>query len=361
MPDTLISKAFFGKMPDGETVEVFTLTNRQGCSMEVLSLGGIIRSLYTPDLQGHMADVMVGFDHVDGYLADTASVGVIVGRYANRIAGGRFPLDGKMVQVSTNEGPNCLHGGYESWGKRIWEVIPEETPEGPSIQLFLSVPDGEEGFPGQLEVTVRYLLRHDGALQIDYEALTSAPTIINLTHHAYFHLGGQAGIGDHWLQVYSDKYVKVGEGSIPTGELVQVAGTPLDFRHSRRIGDALGSGFPDVELQKGLDFTWVLSQPGAEHLQASLYEPHTGRRLDVYTDVPGLQVYTANYLNITGKAGEAFGKQSSICLETQHFPDSPNHPHFPSTVLRPGEVYRQSTLYRFGVGSEAGGRTGSTG
>ncbi len=351
----MIERAYYGTLPTGESVDQYTLTNNSGAFMKVITFGGIVTNLVVPDMLGRMGDVVLGFDHLEAYVQDITYQGALIGRFGNRIAGATFDLEGKTWNISQNEGPNHLHGGFRPWSKKVWQAIPKETFEGPSLILSLISPDGDEGFPGQVSVTVVYTWTHANEFKLYYTATTDQPTILNLTHHAYFHLGGDAGVEDHFLQLAARKYVALTPEGMPTGELAAVSGTPLDFSTTKRIGDVLNDDYPPIANRKGLDLNWVVDQPGnTDRPQAVLYEPHTGRRMDVYTTEPGIQVYTSNFLNINGREGVYFGKHSAICLETQHFPDSPNHAAFPSTILRPGETYRQLTGYRFASGMEAG-------
>ncbi|MFF0696345.1 aldose epimerase family protein [Streptomyces tendae] len=318
----------FGTLSDGTPVHRWTL-ERAGVRVRVLSYGGIVQSVEVPDRDGHPADVVLGFADLDGYVAHPEPYfGALVGRYANRIAGGRFPLDGRTYALAPNEGPNTLHGGSRGFDKRVWDVSAVE--EG--VRLSRVSPHGEEGFPGRLEMSVTYTLDGSGALRIVYEAVTDAPTVLNPTNHSYFNLSGSGHAGGHELRLAASRITPLDAGLIPTGGLDDVTDTRFDFRRARKVGSGYDHNFV---LDKGVTGT-------AEEV-AELYDPASGRVLTVATTEPGLQLYTADHL------GEPFAPGDGIALETQHFPDSPNRPGFPSTVLRPGEVFRSETVYGFSV------------
>ncbi|WP_031044856.1 aldose epimerase family protein [Streptomyces sp. NRRL F-5650] len=318
----------FGTLSDGTPVHRWTL-ERSGVRVRVLSYGGIVQSAEVPDRDGNTADVVLGFADLDGYVTHPEPYfGALVGRYANRIAGGRFPLDGRTYALAANEGPNVLHGGERGFDKRVWDVT--AVPDG--VRLNRVSPHGEEGFPGRLEMSATYTLDGSGALRIVYEAVTDAPTVLNPTNHSYFNLGGSGHTGGHELRVAASRITPVDAGLIPTGGLQDVTGTRFDFRRARKIGSGYDHNFV---LDKGVT--------GAAEEVAELYDPASGRVLTVATTEPGLQVYTADHL------GEPFAPGDGVALETQHFPDSPNRPAFPSTVLRPGEVFRSETVYGFSV------------
>ncbi|MEV6999561.1 aldose epimerase family protein [Streptomyces sp. NPDC093982] len=320
----------FGTLSDGTPVHRWTL-ERAGLRVRVLSYGGIVQSLEVPDREGHAASVVLGFADLEGYVSHPGPyLGALIGRYANRIAHGRFPLDGLTYALDPNDPPNSLHGGARGFDKRVWEMTPVEH----GVRLSRVSRHGEEGFPGQLEVSATYTLSSDGALRIAYEAVTDAPTVVNLTNHSYFNLAG-AGSGSasgHELRLAASRYTPVDADLIPTGDLDEVAGTRFDFRRTRKVGAGYDHNFV---LDKGVT--------GAAEEVAELYDPSTGRALTVATTEPGLQLYTAEHLT------EPFAPGDGIALETQHFPDSPNRPEFPSTVLRPGEVFRSETVYGFSV------------
>lgn len=320
----------FGTLSDGTPVHRWTL-ERAGLRVRVLSYGGIVQSLEVPDREGHAASVVLGFADLDGYLSNPGPyLGALIGRYANRIAHGRFPLDGLTYALDPNDPPNSLHGGERGFDKRVWQVTPVEH----GVRLSRVGPHGEEGFPGRLEVSATYTLSSDGALRIVYEAVTDAPTVVNLTNHSYFNLAGagSGSAGGHELRIAASRYTPVDADLIPTGSLDEVAGTRFDFRQARKAGAGYDHNFV---LDKGVT--------GAAEQVAELYDPSTGRALTVATTEPGLQLYTGEHLT------EPFAPGDGIALETQHFPDSPNRPDFPSTVLRPGEVFRSETVYAFSV------------
>ncbi|KOG33370.1 aldose epimerase family protein [Streptomyces resistomycificus] len=316
----------FGTLPDGTPVHRWTL-ERAGVRVRVLSYGGIVQSVEVPDREGRTADVVLGFADLDGYLTHPEPYfGALVGRYANRIAGGRFPLDGRTYALALNNPPNSLHGGERGFDKRVWDMTPVEH----GVRLARVAGHGEEGFPGRLEVAATYTLEESGALRIAYEAVTDAPTPVNLTNHSYFNLGGSGNAGGHELRIAASRFTPVDADLIPTGVLEEVAGSGFDFREARKVGAGYDHNFV---LDKGVT--------RAPLEVAELHDPASGRVLTVATTEPGLQLYTADHL------GEPFAPGDGIALETQHFPDSPNRPDFPSTVLRPGEVYRSETVYGF--------------
>jgi aldose 1-epimerase len=345
-----IIKEDFGMLPDSTQVYLFTLTNTNGVEMKVTNYGGIITSLEVPDRNGQLADIVLGYDKLDGYLKDTPYFGAIVGRYGNRIAKGKFVLDGQEYTLAQNDGENTLHGGIRGFDKVVWDARELRDSASVGIRFHYLSKDGEEGFPGNLNVQVDYILTNNNELVIRYFATTDRATPINLTHHSYFNLKG-AGNGttlDHLMQIHASAYTVVNETLIPTGELRDVAGTPMDFNLPTPIGERITQVGREP---KGYDHNYVLSRPGPDHVSARVTEPVTGRIMEVLTDQPGMQFYSGNFLNgsITGKQGKKYQQYSGFCLETQHFPDSPNQPAFPSTILRPGEVYESTTVYRFGV------------
>lgn len=341
----------YGKTAAGETVEQYTLRNSAGMQVTIITYGGIITSMRVPDRAGSFANVALGFECLEKYQADHPYFGALTGRYANRIAGARFCLDGKSYALPANDGPNSLHGGERGFDKRVWSA--REVPAG--IALSYRSAAGEEGYPGNLEADVSYTLTDDNALRIDYRATTDAPTIVNLTNHSYFNLlgEGEGAISDHILSLNADRYTPVDRDLIPTGELAAVAGSPLDFRQPKAIGAHWRSSHAQIALAGGYDHNFVLNRQGLAAgelgLAASVYEPRTGRRMQVWTTEPGIQFYSGNFLDGTlyGASGRAYRQGDGLALETQHFPDSPNQPHFPSTVLRPGETYQSTTVYQF--------------
>lgn len=360
------SVASFGVTPDGQRVELFTLAGASGVRVRILTLGGIIVSLHAPDRDGALDDVVLGYDSLAGYTDPrTPYFGAIVGRYANRIAGGRFTLDGEEHRLAITDPPNALHGGVKGFDKVCWkwEVLP--AARGDAVRLRYTSADGEEGYPGTVRVEVVYTLDDEGTLAIDYRASTDKATPLNLTQHSYFNLGGHAS-GDvlgHELTLRAGRFTPVDPTRIPTGELAPVGGTPFDFRGGQTIGSRIGEPHPQLLVGGGYDHNFVLDDapggmtgvaPGTAPAPAArLHDPRTGRTLDVATTEPGLQLYTGNALDGTlhGKGGHRYGRRAGVCLETQHFPDSPNHPEFPSTILRPGGDFRSRTTFTFGVAS----------
>jgi aldose 1-epimerase len=340
----------FGQTAEGQPVKLYTLTNKNGVVARITDYGGIVTELQVPDRAGKKADVVLGFANLERYQAGHPYFGAIVGRYANRIAAGKFTLDGQQYTLATNNGPNHLHGGKVGFDKALWTAQPSDSAMGPSLRLRYRSKDMEEGYPGNLDTTVVYTLKHDNALQIDYTATTDKPTIVNLTNHSYFNLAGESSgsIVDQVLMVNADKFTPVDPTSIPIGDLVNVEGTPLDFRQPTRIGDHIEETGANPT---GYDHNYVLNgNEGELKLAARLEDPKSGRAMEVWTTEPGIQVYTGNYLGtppLTGKVGRPYEKHSAVCLETQHYPDSPNHPDWPSTVLRPGQTYKSTTVYRF--------------
>ena len=342
----------FGKMPDGRAVERFTLTNAGGIEVDAISYGGIITSLRVPDRDGRTGDIVLGFDSLDGYLKDDPFFGAIIGRYGNRIAKAAFTLDGKTYKLAANNGPNHLHGGVKGFDKVLWAAQP--VPGRNAVTFSRTSPDGEEGYPGTLRVQVTYTLTDANELIVDYRATTDKATPVNLTQHSYFNLAGHAS-GDilgHQLMLNADRYTPVDATLIPTGELAPVAGTPFDFRRLTAIGARIGNDDPQLKHGGGYDHNWVLNRAGTgRQLAARVVEPTTGRTMEIATTEPGMQFYSGNFLDgtLTGKGGAVYKHRTGFCLETQHFPDSPNQPDFPSTILRPGEEYRTSTVFTFGV------------
>ena len=341
-----VTKQPFGKTADGTAVDLYTI--RSGAlEARIMTYGGIVVSLKVPDKNGKSADVVLGYDSLDGYLANSPFFGALVGRYANRIGGAKFVLDGKTYSTPKNDGVNTLHGGPKGIDKAVWRA--KEIPHG--IELTHVSPDGDSGFPGNLTIVVRYTLSGKD-LKIEYSATTDKDTVINLTHHSYFNLKGQ-GEGDilqHQLQLNASRFTPVDDNLIPTGELAPVAGTPFDFRKPTAIGARIDHDNDQLKKGHGYDHNWVLDSGGGKRSQAAeVYETTTGRVMQVWTDQPGIQFYTGNFLDgtISGKGGKVYQKRSALCLETQHFPDSPNHPSFPSTELKPGQTYHTVTIYRF--------------
>jgi aldose 1-epimerase len=346
-----IQKRTFGKMPSGEEVYEYTLTNTSGMEVSVITYGGIIRTLLVPDKNGTFADVVLGYDHLQGYLESNPYFGALVGRYGNRIAKGQFSLDGETYQLATNNIGNHLHGGVVGFDKVLWQAEVIEKEMGPVLQMTYLSKDGEEGYPGNLSVTVEYSLTNENELAIEYTATTDKTTIVNLTSHSYFNLSGSVDILSHQLQINALNYLPVDETLIPL-EITPVKDTPFDFRRFKLIGADINQEDEQLKNGAGYDHCWVLDASNESmNLAATLYDASSGRKMEMYTTEPGLQFYSGNFLDgtINGKAGKNYGHRSGLCLETQHFPDSPNRPDFPSTTLNPGEVYRIRTVHKFSV------------
>ncbi len=342
-----IKKELFGKLPDGRDAWLYSLSNRQGMQVSITDYGAIVTRIVTPDKNGEMGDVALGFDDISGYIPNEPHFGGIVGRFANRIANGEFTLNGQTYKLAQNDAPNHLHGGNTGFDRMLWQV--EMLEEENAVKLIYLSKDGEEGYPGNLQVTVVYTLTDANELKIDYHATTDKATPINLTNHSYFNLsaGKQPDILDHLVTINADRYTETNETLIPTGKLVPVAGTPYDFREPHRIGERINNleGY-------GYDLNYELRK-GEEKLTfaASALEPESGRTLEVYTTQPGVQLYTGYWLkgNLTGRNSTTYKRYAGFCLETQHYPDSPNQPAFPDAILRPGEEYKHTTIYKFGT------------
>ncbi len=350
---TSVTKQGFGHTSDGTPVDVYSLADGK-VEARIMTYGGILVSLRTPDRNGKLDDVVLGCESVEKYAAQTAHFGGIIGRYANRIAHGSFQLDGHTYSIPKNDGDNSLHGGIRGFDKVVWEA--KEIADG--VELTYVSKDGDQGFPGTLTTTVRYTLS-GSALRIEYSATTDKDTVLNLTNHSYFNLKG-AGSGeilDHDLMLNADRYTPVDKNLIPTGQLPGVAGTPFDFRSLTPIGSRIEQNNEQLKIAGGYDHNWVLNRSGnALTLAARVEEPVSGRLMEVYTTEPGIQFYTGNFLDgtVKGKGGKVYARRSAFCLETQHFPDSPNHPAFPSTVLKPGQRYQSETVYRFALAPPPG-------
>jgi len=352
-PKGTITKADFGTMPDGVPVELYTLRNSKGMEAQIMTYGGILRSLKTPDRNGKFGDVVLGYDKLDGYLKSSPYFGALIGRYGNRIAHGKFSLDGVSYQLATNNGVNALHGGLKGFDKVVWTARPLPTAHGPSLILTYVSQNGEEGYPGTLSVTAIYSLTEDNALRLDFTATTSQDTVVNLTHHSYFNLRGSGDILGNIVYINADKFTPVDSGLIPTGELRPVAGTPFDFRIPTAIGARINeTNNEQIKFAGGYDDNWVLNKQADElSLAARVYEPVTGRTMEVWTTSPGLQFYSGNFLDgtLTGKGGWVYQFRDALAMEPQHFPDSPNHPEFPTAELKPGETYHNTLIYKFGA------------
>jgi aldose 1-epimerase len=347
-PDSVTAKPF-GKTPEGQPIQLYTLTNRSGMQVAIATYGGTVIKLLAPDRMGQLGDVALGFGTIEPYFKKSPYFGAIIGRYGNRIAKGRFTLDGKTYQLAKNNGPNTLHGGVKGFDKRMWTA--EVLSQNPPVVRFSRLsPDGEEHFPGDLKVAVTYTLTNRDELKIQYAAQTDKATVLNLTNHTYFNLAGagNGGILGHQIMIHASRFTPVNSALIPTGEIKEVAGTPMDLRKWTTIGDKIQAvGGKPV----GYDHNYVLDRCPVVRpcLAAEVWDPGSGRLMKVYTDQPGVQFYTGNFLDGTlkGKGGKVYRQHDAFCLETQHFPDSPNEPEFPSTVLRPGQVFRSTTVYRF--------------
>jgi aldose 1-epimerase len=347
-----IRKEHFGRTPDGTAVDLYTLTNESGMTVKITNYGGIVTSIVTLDQSGSPGDVVLGFDALEDYLEESPYFGAIVGRYGNRIAKGKFTLDGQEYTLATNNGPNHLHGGVKGFDKVVWEAEEVRVEGGVGLRLTYTSPDGEEGYPGTLTSTVTYTLTGDNNLRIDYDARTDKKTPVNLTNHSYFNLaaGEEDNALQHELTIYADRYTVVDKTAIPTGELREVEGTPMDFRQATAIGARI------EQVEGGYDHNYVLTnQEERLALAATAYDPTSGRYLEMYTTQPGVQFYSGNFLNgsLTGKGNIVYTKHYGFCLEAQHFPDSPNQPDFPSTILSPGEIYYHTTIYKFSTKAPA--------
>ena len=345
-------RSLFGVLPDGTKVHSWSLANG-GTRMKVLSYGGVVQSLEVPDRRGRLANVSLGFRSLDDYVASSPYFGALIGRYGNRIGKGRFTLDGRTYQVDVNDGENSLHGGAQGFDKRVWDVEPFTKGADVGLHLHLTSRDGEMGYPGTLRVKVTYTLTRYGDWRIDYAATTDKPTVVNLTSHVYWNLAGEGSgsIEGHRLKIDGSRYTPVDAGLIPTGEQARVAGTPFDFRRAKTVGEDLREAHQQLLYGQGFDHNWVLGKgisPRPEWA-ATLQDPSSGRTLRIATTEPGLQFYSGNFLDgtLVGTGGRVYRQGDGLCLETQHFPDSPNRPSFPSTVLRPGQTYRSTTVHSF--------------
>ncbi len=348
-----VTHAPYGTLPDGTVVEAFTLSNAAGMTVKAITYGAIVTSVTVPDRNGKADDVVLGFDSLDDYLKGTAYFGAVIGRYGNRIGGAKFELDGQTYKLAANNGPNSLHGGLKGFDKVVWKGESFERDGSVGVVFAYTSADGEEGFPGALTTQVTYTLTAENELAIDYRATTDKPTVVNLTQHSYFNLGGD-GSGDvlgHELTIDGDRYSNVDQDLIPLGDPVTVAGTPFDFRRSATIGARIDADDDQIRLGSGYDHNYAINRSGPGLVRAArVVEPKSGRMMEVFTTEPGVQFYTANHLDgVKGRAGHIYNRRNAFCLETQHYPDSPNKPSFPSTTLRPGETYESRTVYAFGV------------
>ncbi|MDR3703570.1 MAG: galactose mutarotase [Candidatus Sulfopaludibacter sp.] len=342
----------YGKMPDGTAIDLYTLTNTSGMQAGIITYGGAVVSLTAPDKSGKFGDVVLGMDTLDGYRQEPNYFGALIGRYGNRIGHATFKLEGKTYTLPKNDHDNTLHGGTQGFDKRVWKARELGTAFGPAVELTFVSKDGEEGFPGTLTAKVVYTLTDANELKIEYSATTDKPTVLNLTNHSYFNLAG-AGVGnnlEHRVTILADHFTPVDEGLIPTGEIKPVKGTPFDFTKPTAIGARINQDDPQLKFGKGYDHNWVLNKRnGVMGKAAEVYEPTSGRVMEVLTTEPGLQFYTGNFLDgsVKGKGGVAYPFRAAFCMETQHYPDSPNQPKFPSTELKPGQTYHTTTIYKF--------------
>ena len=349
-----ITEERFGQLADGREVLIYTFQNSRNIKMRVMNYGAIIVSLETPDYQGKSADIVLGFDNLRGYQANKPYLGAVIGRYANRIAHGEFTLNGTKYKLARNNGTNSLHGGVQGFDKVLWHSEPFEAPHARGVSFTYTSKDGEEGYPGSLQTKVTYTLNDEDELIIEYQATTDKATPINLTQHSYFNLAGEGAkdVLQHVAMINADRFTVIDKDLIPTGELREVKRTPLDFTKPVAIGVHIDQKYDQLQFAGGYDHNFVLNKNGPEpSFAARVTEPTSGRVVEVYTDQPGMQLYSGNFLDgtITGKHGHAYGRRSGFCLETQHFADSPNHPDFPSTILKPGETFHSKTIYKFSI------------
>jgi len=348
-PGKIIVKPF-GQTKDGTPVSLYILSNSSGMEAGICNYGGLVIFLKVPDRNGRFRDVVLGYDDLADYIKDSPYFGAMIGRYGNRIAKGKFTLDGQEYTLATNNGPNALHGGLQGFDKVVWEPRLRATPEGPSLELRYTSKDGEEGYPGNLSVTAVYTLTKDNGLKLEYSATTDKDTVVNLTQHSYFNLAGKGDILNHVVMIPADKFTPVDSTLIPTGELRPVEGTPFDFRTPTAIGARIGQDDQQLKFGNGYDHNWVINKPlGQFGLMARVYETTTGRVLEVWSTEPGLQFYSGNFLDgkNKGKGGWVYQFRNGFCMEPQHYPDSPNQPDFPSVVLKPGQVYHNTIIFKF--------------
>jgi aldose 1-epimerase len=351
-PESEIPKTSFGATPDGQAVDLYMLRNNSGAEARIMTYGGILVSLKVPDKNGHLGDVVLGYDNLDSYVKNSPYFGALIGRYGNRIAKGHFTLDGTTYTLATNNYPNALHGGLKGFDKRVWSASARDSSDGQQLILSYRSQDGEEGYPGNLKVTATYTLMRDNALRLEYSAETDKDTVLNLTQHSYFNLAGKGDILSHRVEILADRFTPVDATLIPTGELRPVENTPFDFRTPTAIGARIGQEDEQLKFGGGYDHNWVIKKEiGKLELMARVTEPETGRVLEVFSTEPGLQFYSGNFLDgtITGKGGWVYQHRAAFCMEPQHYPDSPNKPDFPSVELKPGQVYHNTIIYRFAI------------
>ena len=356
----LPAKEPFGQTEDGKFVDLYTLRNSNGAEARICTYGGIVVSLKMPDRNGHYGDVVLGYDNLSGYLNKSPYFGALIGRYGNRIGKARFTLNGKEYRLSPNDGVNSLHGGTKGFDKVVWDARPLATADGPAVELRHLSHDGEEGYPGNLWVKAVYTLTEKNELRLEFTATTDKDTIINLTHHSYFNLAGKGDVLGHVVMIPANKFTPVNSNLIPTGEMESVEGTPFDFQTPTAIGARISQDNPQLKFARGYDQNWVISKPaGKIGLMARVSEPSSGRVMEVFSSEPGLQFYTGNFLDgtITGKGGWVYEFRNAFCMEPQHFPDSPNQPNFPFVVLKPGQTYHNTIIYKFSVQKMINGET----
>jgi aldose 1-epimerase len=344
-----ITCSLFGRTADGILVDIFTLRNRNGMEARIMTYGGIVVSLTAPDRNGKFTDVVFGYDTLNEYLKYNPCFGALVGRYANRIGGAKFSLEGRTFTLPKNNGENCLHGGFKGFDKVVWQAKPDETAKGPALELDYLSKNGEESFPGNLSAKAIYTLTHENELRVVFSATTDATTVCNLTHHSYFNLAGKGDVLNHELYLNASHFTPTNAALIPTGELKSVDGTPFDFRKPTKIGARINEADEQLKLAGGYDHNLVIDKPPGElGLVARIYEPSTGRVMEVLSTEPGMQFYTGNHLTgIMGKGGWIYQPRTAFCIEPEHFPDSPNKPQFPTTELKPGQIYQNTNIYRF--------------
>ena len=349
---TSISHRPFGKTPDGTPVDLYTFRNANGVEVKICNYGGTVISFTAPDRNGNLADIVLGYDNLDDYIKNSPYFGCLVGRYGNRIAKGKFKLGDKEYTLAVNNEANHLHGGIKGFDKVVWNAKVVTSPEGPGLELTYTSKDGEEGYPGNLQVKALYRLTSENALALQYMAITDKDTVVNLTQHSYFNLAGKGDILGHVVMMPADRYTPVDSTLIPTGEMASVAGTPFDFRQPTAIGARINQDNEQLKFGKGYDHNWVFSKPNGQlTMLATVLEPNSGRVLEVFSTSPGLQFYSGNFLDgtIKGKGGQVYQFRNGFCMEPQHYPDSPNQPNFPSVVLKPGMLYKNTIIYRLSV------------